>query len=215
MDILVIAALVFTLGVLTAWTLPRLVCPWREQIALRKLAERIGFRYHGRRALGIPRSGRATGTLHHRECTIETFKQMGVDPYTRIVVSVDNPTACSLDVVQGPSSSAAGGPGRQPTPYQIVDSAPEGLARAVLEMCDLDGRTPQFPRQVRANGYHLSLSGYTLRLEHRPRWVCFGSVEQDIVGYHALLETLCEAAGAIERVDAARQGRVIAQTTGS
>ncbi len=134
MDILVIAALVFTLGVLTAWTLPRLVCPWREQIALRKLAERIGFRYHGRRALGIPRSGRATGTLHHRECTIETFKQMGVDPYTRIVVSVDNPTACSFDVVQALPPVQREGLGGSPR-HTRPSAAPQRGWRARCSRC--------------------------------------------------------------------------------
>ena len=62
MEILAIAALVLLLGVLTAWTLPHLVCPWREQVALRKLAGQIGFRDYGRRTLGIPSSGRAAGT---------------------------------------------------------------------------------------------------------------------------------------------------------
>jgi hypothetical protein len=99
MDILVIASLILLLGVLAAWMLPRLACPWREQVALRKLAEQLGFRYYGRRRLGIPRSGRATGRLRDRACTIETFKQMGVDPYTRVIISVDNPHGCRFRTV--------------------------------------------------------------------------------------------------------------------
>ena len=208
MDILVIAALVLLLGLLTAWTLPQLVCPWREQVTLRKLAQRIGFRYYGRRTLGIPRSGRATGTLHDRECTIENFKEMGVDPCTRMTVSVDNPLGCRFDVVQSPASVARAEKAQR-EPLQIVASVPEGLARAVLDKCDLDGRAPQFARQVRANGYRLSLSGYALRLEHHPRWLCFGSIEQDVAGFQVLLATLCEAAGAIERVEAAQPGFVV------
>jgi hypothetical protein len=210
MDSLVIAALVLMIGLLTAWTLPHLVCPWREQVTLRRLAERIGLHYHGRRTLGVPRSGRAAGVCYDRECTIETFKQMGVDPCTRVVVAVDNPMGCSFDVVQRPSSSATG----EAAPCQVVTSAPEDLARTVLDACDVEGRTPQFPRQVRANGYHLSLKGHTLRLEHRPRWLCFGPVEQDIAGYRALLQTLCDTAEAIEAVEVAQPRRAVAPARG-
>jgi hypothetical protein len=206
MDILVIASLILLLGVLAAWMLPRLACPWREQVALRKLAEQLGFRYYGRRRLGIPRSGRATGRLRDRACTIETFKQMGVDPYTRVIISVDNPHGCRFEIVQRPSSGSVGD-GEQAARRQIAHSAPEDLANAVLEMCDLARRAPQFPRQVRANGYRLSLSGHALHLEHHSRWMCFGPVEQDVAGLHVLLETLCEAAGAIEGVAATERGR--------
>lgn len=214
MDILVIAALVLLLGLLTAWTLPHLVCPWREQVALRKLAERIDFRYRGRRVLGIPRGGRATGAYRDRDCTIETFKEMGVDPHTRVVISVDNPMGCAFDVIQRPSSEAKGMAGQDPVPYRVVASAPEELAASVLDTCNLKGRMPQFPRQIRENGYHLSLSGHALRLEHHPRWACFGPLEQDIAGYGALLEALCEAAGEIERLQAARSRHIVAQATG-
>ena len=208
MDILVIAALVLILGTLTAWMLPYLVCPWREQVTLRKLAGVLGFRYHGWRTLGIPRRGRVTGTFHDRDCTIETLKQMGVDPYTRMVVSIDNPLAYSFDVVQHPTSASSGDKEQRQEPLQIVGSTPDGLARTVLRTCDLEGRAPQFPRQVRASGYHLSLSGYMMRLEHRPRWLCFGPIERDVIGFRALLETLCDAADAIERSETAQPDRV-------
>jgi hypothetical protein len=198
MDILVIAALVLLLGILAALALSRIVGPWREQAALRRFADLVGLHHQPHRVLGIPRSGRAAGTYRERACTIETFKQMGVDPHTRVVLSVDNALACSFDVIRRPASEATE-EARTQAPFEIIHSTPPELARIVLDAADLDGRAAQFPRQVQASGYHLSLSGRLLRLEYRPRWLCVGSIDQDVAGLQVLLGGLSDATEAIER----------------
>ena len=171
MDILVIAALVLLLGILAALALLRIVGPWREQAALRRFADLVGLHHQPHRVLGIPRSGRAAGTY---------------------------PLACSFDVIRRPASEATE-EARTQAPCQVIHSAPPELARIVLDAADLDGRAAQFPRQVQASGYHLSLSGCLLRLEYRPRWLCFGSIDQHVTGLQVLLGGLCDAAEAIER----------------
>jgi len=198
MDILVIATLVLVLGILAALALLRIVGPWREQAALHRLADLVGLHHQSHRVLGIPRSGRAAGTYRGRACTIETFKQMGVDPHTRVVLSVGNPLACGFDVIRRPASEATD-KARAQAPCQVIHSAPPELARIVLDAADLNDRAAQFPRQVQASGYHLSLSGCLLRLEYRPRWLSSGPIGQDVIGFQALLEALCDGAEAIER----------------
>jgi hypothetical protein len=212
MDILVIAGLVLMLGILAALALPRIVCPWREHATLRSFADLVDLHHQPNRVLGIPRSGRAAGTYRGRACTIETFKEMGVDPRRRVVLSVDNPLSCSFDVIRKPAWGATA-EGRSETSFEVIHSAPPNLAWTVIDAGQLDERSLQFPRQVQANGYHLSLSGCLLRLEHQPRGMCFGRVDREATRLQVLLSALCDAAEAIERTESAHTKSVRAQAS--
>jgi hypothetical protein len=83
MDVLVIAALVLMLGILALLLLPRVMGLWREQAVLRKVADLLALYYRPNRVLGVPRSGRATGTYRGRACTIEMGKHVGVPAQAR------------------------------------------------------------------------------------------------------------------------------------
>jgi len=210
-DVLVIAALVLMLGILALLLLPRTVGPWREQTALRRLARLLRLHHQPNRVLGIPRSGRATGTYRGRACTIEMGKQVGVERHTRVVLSVDNPSSCSFDVIWRPTPRGVSEPGRAREGYQVMRSTPPDLAQAVVDSGQLEAQASHFPRQVQASGYHLSLSGSLLRLQHRPGRTYWGPIDQDVAGLQALLGALCDVADAFERSEIARLSRAPAQ----
>jgi hypothetical protein len=202
---------VLMLGILALLVLPRVVGPWREQAALRRLAALLELRHQPSRVLGIPRSGRATGTYRGRTCTIEMGRQIGVELHTRVVLSVDNPSSCGFDLVRRPASRDASEPRRASELYRVMRSTPPDLAQAVVVDGQLEARSLRFPRQVQASGYHLSLSGSLLRLEHRPRRTYWGPIDQDVTGLQALLGGLCDVAEAFERSEMAQSGRALAQ----
>jgi len=210
-DVLVIAALVLMLGILTFLLLPRIVGPWREQTALHRVATLLKLRHQPNRVLGIPRSGRATGAYRGRACTIEMGKQVGAELHTRVVLSVDNPSSCSFDVIRRPTPRGVSEPGRAREGYQVMRSTPPDLAQAVVDSGQLEVQALHFPRQVQASGYHLSLNGSLLRLQHRPGRTYWGPIDQDVAGLQALLGALCDVADAFERSEIARPSRAPAQ----
>jgi hypothetical protein len=210
-DVLVIAALVLMLGILAFLLLSRIVGPWREQTVLHRVAALLELRHQPNPVLGIPRSGRATGTYRGRACTIEMGKQVGVELHTRVVLSVDNPSSCSFDVIRRPVPRGASESGRVLEHYKVIRSTPLHLAQAVVDSGQLEAQSSHFPRQVQASGYHLSLNGSLLRLQHRPGRTYRGPIDQDVAGLQALLGALCDVADAFERSEMAHLSRVPAQ----
>jgi hypothetical protein len=198
MSVRLIAGLaLLALIVVFAW--PRIVCPWREQVALRRLSARTGLTYTGRRVLGIPRVGRAFGSYLGRACALERHKGLEVHPALRILCSVQNRDDWAFRLVAavpGPDPDASGG-AAHPALW-VAQSTPPGLAERAIVEARLAKRIPPVAAGIRASEYHLSLSGHLLRFEHLPRGLCALPPDRAAEALQAVLEALCACAASLE-----------------
>ncbi|MBN1641321.1 MAG: hypothetical protein JXA09_08795 [Anaerolineae bacterium] len=201
MDVLGGAALVLFLGLVGLYAWFRLVCPWREQNALRALGERTGLAYVGRRVMWMPRRGRVFGAYRGRACAVECHTDQ-VETEMRVACAVDNPSGCSFRIL------AAGGdlarPGRAGNgagqPLWVAQSTPPGYAERAIADAGLAAQIPPVAAEIGAPAYQLLLIGHLLRLEYHPVGTCALPVPQLASGLHDALDALCACADRLETI---------------
>ena len=201
MDYLAIAGLTVVLVILVIFAWPQIVCPWVEQNAWRELARRKGMRYRRRRTLGVPRGGRIVGTWRGRECSVSTYKALGVALQMRVVLSVDNRSDGTLLALGQPSDWRDLEPERRETgpALEIVESQPGDLAHKALVSTGLDDRIREIARERRTYGYRIEVSGHALRFEWPFRRFSRLDIDPIVRTLTALLDALCDTAEAVEQ----------------
>jgi hypothetical protein len=176
-------------GVLALFFWPRVICPLQRERGWRALAAHTGLAYRGRRVLGVPRPGRVTGTYQGRECSLSTYRALGVEARMCFVLSLKNQAQGAMSVLWQPRAAP-----------QVRQSQPEGLADALLAVDDLGQRLSEAAQSLWSKGYHLELSGHMLRFEQSlPAFCPYGS-ERYVHSLQALLDVLCDLATAIEQL---------------
>lgn len=187
MDWWIWVALAGLLGVLVLFSWPGVICPLQRVRGWRALAARTGLAYRQRRALGLPRPGRVTGTYRGRECALSTYRALDVEERMCLVLSLENRASGVMSVLWEQRAA------------QVLQSQPDGLAKALLAAEGLGQRLSDAAQGIWSKGYHLELSGHLLRLEQNlPAFCPYGS-ERYVSGLQALLDVLCDIATAIEQ----------------
>ena len=180
-----LAGLLCALG-LFSWS--RVICPLRRERGWRALAARTGLAYRRRRVLGVPKPGRATGVYRRRECSLSTYRALGVEARMCLVLALENQAQGAISVLWEQRADA-----------QVQHSQPAELAKELLAFQGLGQRLSDAARGIWSKGYHLELSGHMLRFEQSlPAFCPYGS-ERYVAGLQALLDALCDLATAIEQ----------------
>jgi hypothetical protein len=173
MDWWVWGALVGLLGVLVLFSWPRIICPLQRARGWRALAARTGLAYLQRRALGLPRPGRVTGTYRGRECSLSTYRALDVEARMCFVLVLRNQARGAMSVLWDQ---------RADPPTQVRLSQPDGLAEELLALAGLGQRLSDAAQDTWSKGYHLELSEHMLRLETNLPAFCPYSSERYVAG---------------------------------
>jgi hypothetical protein len=149
--------------------------------------------------LGVPRQGRIRGSYRGRECTLGTFKELGVDLRMRIVLSVDNRFQVSMRVLCRSGSPGTDGDRSLRELFSVIESEPMGFARQVFASEDLRRRIQELVGSAWSRSDYIEANEHMLRFERRIGGLCDYRVGQHVEHLHALLDTLCDIAETIER----------------
>ena len=200
MDYVTWAGLILVLVILgiVAWS--AVVCPWLRERAWRQLAERTGLTCRWRSSFGIPRQGRIRGSYHGRECTLSTFRELGIELRMRVILSIDNRSQGSIRVLCRPRPPGLNGDGSLRELFSLIESDPEGFVREVFASEGLRRRIQELERSRWSRDDYVEVDGHMLRFERRIGRFCDYRVGQHMEHLHGLLDTLCDIAETIEQV---------------